>query len=77
MKQFPGESVSFISGTTDGSLSVVLVEADADPARSTCTTPRQQADSAAAAGLVDRPRRMATKQPFEFAARDGLQLQAT
>ena len=76
MKQFPGESVSFVSGSSDGQLSVVLVEADADPgtfylfdSKANKLTP-----------LLSRaewinPQVMATKQPFDFAARDGMKLQ--
>ncbi|HET6807124.1 MAG TPA: prolyl oligopeptidase family serine peptidase [Frateuria sp.] len=76
MKQFPGESVRFVSGTRDGRLSVVLVEADADPgtfylfdARADTLTPLLRRASWIA------PLSMATKQPFEFTARDGLKLQ--
>ncbi|OOG53579.1 alpha/beta fold hydrolase [Rhodanobacter sp. C03] len=76
MKQFPGESVQFVSGTRDGSLSVVLVEADADPgtfylfdSKANRLTPLLQRAS------WINPRAMATKQPFEFAARDGMKLQ--
>lgn len=76
MKQFPGESVQFVSGTRDGRLSVVLVEADADPgtfylfdSRTGTLTPLLQR-----ASWID-PQLMATKQPFEFTARDGMKLQ--
>ena len=76
MKQFPGESVRFVSGTRDGSLSIVLVEADADPgtfylfnAKANTLTPLLKR-----APWID-PQRMAATQPFEFAARDGLKLQ--
>ncbi|MEO7052462.1 MAG: prolyl oligopeptidase family serine peptidase [Rhodanobacter sp.] len=76
MKQFPGESVQFVSGTRDGGLTVVLVEADADPgsfylfdSRTNKLTPLFQR-----APWI-KPERMATKQPFEFAARDGMKLQ--
>ena len=75
MKQFPGESVRFVSGTTDGSLSVVLVQADVDPgtfllydSRSHKLTPLL-----ARASWIN-PEQMASKQPFDFAARDGMQL---
>jgi len=76
MKQFPGESVRFVSGTSDGSLSVVLVEADADPG----TFYLFDAKAARLTPLLKRapwinPQSMATKQPFEFAARDGMKLQ--
>jgi dipeptidyl aminopeptidase/acylaminoacyl peptidase len=76
MQQFPGEHVSFVSGTRDGQLSVVLVEADADPGtfylydskdhRLTLLFKR--------ASWID-PLVMARKQPYEFTARDGMTLQ--
>ena len=76
MKQFPGESVRFVSGTRDGSLAVVLVQADADPGtyylydrHANKLTPLL-----AVAPWID-PQRMARKQPFEFAARDGMKIQ--
>ncbi len=75
-QQFPGEEVRFVSGTTDGSLSVVLVLADADPGtyylydrKANKLTPLL-----ARASWI-KPQQMANKQPFEFAARDGLKLQ--
>jgi dipeptidyl aminopeptidase/acylaminoacyl peptidase len=76
MKQFPGESVRFVSGTRDGSLSVVLVEADADPG----TFYLFDARAGKLTLLLKRapwidPQVMAFKQPFEFTARDGLKLQ--
>jgi dipeptidyl aminopeptidase/acylaminoacyl peptidase len=76
MKQFPGESVQFVSGTRDGRLSVVRVEADADPG--TFYLFDSKANTLTA--LLQRaswinPQLMATKQPFEFAARDGMKLQ--
>jgi dipeptidyl aminopeptidase/acylaminoacyl peptidase len=76
MKRFPGESVQFVSGTRDGRLSVVLVEADADPG----TFYLFDSKANTLAVLLRRaswikPESMATKQPFEFAARDGMKLQ--
>jgi len=75
MKQFPGESVRFVSGTRDGSRSVVLVEADADPgtfvlydAKAKKLTPLLARES-----WID-PEQMASKQPFDFSARDGMKL---
>ncbi|MCE5233070.1 MAG: alpha/beta fold hydrolase [Mizugakiibacter sp.] len=75
MQQFPGESVRFVSGTRDGSKTVVLVDADADPGtfylldnKANKLTPLL-----ARAPWID-PERMASKQPIEFAARDGLDL---
>ena len=75
MKQLPGESVRFVSATRDGSLSVVLAEADADPG--TFYLYDRKANKLTA--LLARkswinPEQMAGKQPFEFAARDGLDL---
>ena len=75
MKQFPGESVSFVSGTRDGRLSVVLVKADADPGAFYLFNPGAHKLSL----LLSRspwidPARMAIMQPIEFAARDGLKL---
>jgi dipeptidyl aminopeptidase/acylaminoacyl peptidase len=76
MKQFPGESVRFVSGTRDGRLSVVLVEADADPG----TFYLFDSKARTLSPLLQRaswinPVAMAAKQPFEFAARDGMKLQ--
>ncbi|WP_108472588.1 MULTISPECIES: alpha/beta hydrolase family protein [Rhodanobacter] len=75
MKQFPGESVRFVSGTRDGSLSVVLVEADADPGTFLLydAKARKLTPLLARASWID-PARMATMQPVDFAARDGMQL---
>jgi dipeptidyl aminopeptidase/acylaminoacyl peptidase len=75
MKQFPGESVHFVSGTRDGSLSIVLVEADADPG----TFLLYDAKTHKLTPLLARqpwinPEQMASKQPFDFAARDGMKL---
>jgi dipeptidyl aminopeptidase/acylaminoacyl peptidase len=76
MKLFPGESVQFVSGTRDGHLTVVLVQADADPG----TFYLFDARTSKLTRLLQRapwikPGQMATKQPFEFAARDGMKLQ--
>jgi dipeptidyl aminopeptidase/acylaminoacyl peptidase len=75
MKQFPGESVRFVSGTRDGSLSVVLVEADADPGTFLLydAKARNLTPLLARASWID-PTRMATMQPVDFAARDGMKL---
>jgi dipeptidyl aminopeptidase/acylaminoacyl peptidase len=75
MKQLPGESVLFVSGTRDGSLSVVLAQADADPG----TFMLYDAKARKLTPLLARmswihPEQMATKQPFDFAARDGMKL---
>lgn len=76
MTQFPGESVQFVSGTRDGRLSIVRVEADADPG----TFYLFDSTTNTLSALLERaswinPQVMATKQPFEFLARDGLKLQ--
>ncbi|OOG60435.1 alpha/beta fold hydrolase [Rhodanobacter sp. C03] len=75
MRQFPGESVRFISGTRDGQRSIVYVYADADPG--TFYLYDHQANKLTSllpcAPWID-PTQMAGKQPIEFAARDGLKL---
>ena len=76
MKQFPGEKVEFVSGTTDGHLSIVFVEADVDPGAFYLYDHKARKLSL----LLSRaswinPEHMASKQPFEFAARDGKRLQ--
>ena len=76
MKQFPGENVNFMSGTTDGRLSVLFVDADVDPGAFYLYDHKARKLSL----LLSRaswinPERMASKQPFEFTARDGLRLQ--
>ncbi|HXS72607.1 MAG TPA: S9 family peptidase [Rhodanobacteraceae bacterium] len=76
MQQFPGESVRFVSATRDGSKSIVKVDADTDPGtfylfdRAT----RKLTPLLRNASWIE-PQMMAAKQPFEFAARDGLKLQ--
>lgn len=76
MQQFPGESVRFVSGTRDGQLSIVLVEADADPGAFYLFDRRAHKLTMllSRASWID-PSKMASKQPFEFAARDGVKLQ--
>ncbi|OOG52640.1 S9 family peptidase [Rhodanobacter sp. B05] len=75
MKQFPGEIVRFVSGSRDGRLSVVLVEADADPGTFYLFdhSAHKLTLLLSRAAWID-PAKMARKQPFEFAARDGLKL---
>jgi dipeptidyl aminopeptidase/acylaminoacyl peptidase len=76
MTKLPGENVRFVSGSTDGDMSIVLAEADADPGtfylydRNT----KKLTPLLARASWIN-PEVMASKQPFEFAARDGLSLQ--
>jgi len=76
MKQFAGERVDFASSTRDGRLSVVLVEADADPGAFYLFdhTANKLTALLSRAPWIN-PEKMARKQPFEFAARDGLKLQ--
>jgi dipeptidyl aminopeptidase/acylaminoacyl peptidase len=76
MNQLPGENVRFVSGSTDGSLSIVLAEADADPGTFYLYdhNAKKLTPLLARASWIN-PEVMASKQPFEFAARDGLKLQ--
>jgi dipeptidyl aminopeptidase/acylaminoacyl peptidase len=76
MKQFPGENVDFVSGTADGRLSVLFVSADMDPGAFYLYDHKARKLSL----LLSRaawinPEQLAGKQPFAFAARDGMQLQ--
>jgi acetyl esterase/lipase len=76
MSQLPGENVRFVSGSTDGSKSIVLAEADADPGTFYLydRSAKKLTPLLARASWIN-PEVMASKQPFEFAARDGLKLQ--
>ena len=75
MQQFPGEYAQFVSGTSDGRLGVLAVTADVDPGTFYLfdRNSRKLTPLLAEASWID-PMKMATKQPFEFAARDGLHL---
>lgn len=75
MKQFPGEQVSFTSGTTDGSLSLVRVQADADPGAFYLFDAKAHKLTMLLSRMswID-PSQMARKQPIDFAARDGMKL---
>src|SRR5690348_3997919 len=76
MQQFPGEDVQFVSSTRDGSKSVVYVSSDVDPGTFYLFDRGTRKLSALlhnASWIA--PVQMASKQPFEFAARDGLKLQ--
>ncbi len=75
MKQFPGENVRFVSGSRDGRLSIVQVDADMDPGTFYLydRDSRKLTSLLAVASWID-PMKMAAKQPFDFAARDGLPL---
>ena len=75
MKQFPGEQVRFVSGTDDGRLSVVLVDADVDPGMFYLYDRNANKLTPLLARMPwIQPERMARKQPVQLAARDGLQL---
>jgi len=76
MTQLPGESVQFVSGSRDGRMSIVLAEADADPGTFYLydRNANKLTPLLARASWIN-PEQMAGKQPFEFAARDGLKLQ--
>lgn len=75
MKKFPGESVRFVSGTSDGSQSVVLVESDADPGTFLLYDAKNhQLTPLLARASWIHPHQMALKQPFDFTARDGMKL---
>ncbi len=76
MQQFPGENVRFVSGTEDGSRSIVFVDADVDPG----TFFLYERDTGKLTPLLKRmpwidPADMASKQPIDFTARDGMKLQ--
>ena len=76
MQQFPGEDVQFVSSTRDGSKSVVYVSSDVDPGTFYLFDRGTRKLSALlhnASWIASG--QMASKQPFEFAARDGLKLQ--
>lgn len=73
MKQYPGESAGFISGTDDGSKAVALVDADVDPGTfflydkaTNQFTPLLQR-----AKWID-PDQLGRAVPFTFGTRDGL-----
>ncbi|MGH8216467.1 MAG: S9 family peptidase [Rhodanobacteraceae bacterium] len=73
MQQYPGEEVSFVSGTDDGSKAIALVEADADPGTffgydraSNKFTPMLQR-----ANWI-HPDQLGRAVPFSFKTRDGL-----
>ena len=75
MQQFPGEYARIVSGTTDGRLSVLEVTADADPGTFYLfdRDAHKLTPLLAEASWID-PAKMANKQPFEFASRDGMPL---
>lgn len=75
MQQFPGEDVRFVSATRDGSKAIVRVLADVDPG----TYYLFDRDARKLTPLLKNaawinPERMASKQPIEVTARDGLKL---
>ncbi|WP_426271120.1 alpha/beta hydrolase family protein [Dyella kyungheensis] len=72
-KALPGESVRIVSSTEDGSKAVALASSDMDPG----TYYLWDAATEKAEQLLQRadwikPNQMASKQPIEFKARDGL-----
>ena len=76
MNQFPGQTVRFVSGTQNGHLSVVLVEADTDPGTFYLFEPSAHKLTLLLSHAPwINPGKMASKRPFELTARDGLKLQ--
>jgi dipeptidyl aminopeptidase/acylaminoacyl peptidase len=75
MQQFPGEDVQFVSSTLDGSRAIVAVSSDTDPGAFYLydRAARKLTLLLRAAAWIN-PRDMASKQPFDFKARDGLEL---
>ena len=75
MQQFPGENVRFVSSTRDGSRAVVAVSSDTDPGVFYLydRVARKLTPLLRVAGWID-PQKMASKQPFDFKARDGVEL---
>lgn len=76
MQQFPGENVQFVSSTRDGSRAIVSVSSDTNPGVFYLydRAARRLTPLLRVAPWID-PQKLASKQPFEFAARDGLKLQ--
>lgn len=75
MQQFPGEDVSFVNATYDGSKAVVLVEADRDPGAFYLYDAKSKKLSfllARAPWL--KPEKLAAMEPFAIKARDRLDL---
>ena len=73
MQQYPGEDAQFVSGTTDGSKAIALVDADVDPGTfflydkaTNQFTPLLQR-----AKWID-PNQLGRAEPFTFTTRDGL-----
>ncbi|MEO8803187.1 MAG: S9 family peptidase [Rudaea sp.] len=75
MQQFPGEDVNFASSTRDGSKAVILVSSDTDPGAFYLYDAKlKKASFLLARRPWIKPAQMASMQPVEFAARDGLKL---
>jgi dipeptidyl aminopeptidase/acylaminoacyl peptidase len=75
MKQFPGEDIRFTSASQDGKKAVFVAQADVDPG----VFYLYDADKKKVSALFERrpgikPEQMASMQPIEFKARDGLTL---
>ncbi|HET8941019.1 MAG TPA: S9 family peptidase [Rudaea sp.] len=75
MQQFPGEDVEFVSSTWKGDKAIVLVSSDTDPGAFYLYDAQKKKASflLARRGWI-KPAQMASMQPVEFAARDGLKL---
>ncbi len=73
MRQYPGEDVQFVSGTTDGSKTVALVESDVVPGIFVLFDRSKSTVSllAQSAGWID-PDQLGRVVPFTFTTRDGL-----
>jgi dipeptidyl aminopeptidase/acylaminoacyl peptidase len=75
MKQFPGEDIRFTSASQDGKKAVFVAQADVDPGLFYL----YDADKKKVSALFERrpgikPEQMASMEPIEFKARDGLNL---
>ena len=76
MQQFAGEDVNFTSRTRDGSKAVVFVHGDTDPGRFYLyDAAKKTATFLLARRPWIKPEQMASTEPIEVDARDGLKLQ--
>jgi dipeptidyl aminopeptidase/acylaminoacyl peptidase len=77
MQQFPGEDVNFVSSTRDGKKAIVRVAGDADPgAFYLYDAEKKKASFLLARRPWIKPEQMASTEPVELAARDGMALHA-
>ena len=75
MQQFPGEDVSFVNATHDGSKAVVLVEGDRDPgAFYLYDVKEKKIGFLLARAPWLKPDALAVMEPFTIKARDGIEL---